>query len=125
MLSLRERMELDLEAKLMGETLVINRSLDLFFEDYIKLTDLNEPFELRRNQGDYLMPTIEEGEVSEERYVIDLASLPKLKGFYKGVLNLVTLITFEMRKDRKNGSHRGHISVYEWNGEVEAEKVLT
>ncbi|GJW34154.1 putative reverse transcriptase domain-containing protein [Tanacetum coccineum] len=41
MLSLRERMELDLEARLMGETLVIN-------------------------QGDDLMTTIEEGEVIEE-----------------------------------------------------------
>ncbi|GKD61959.1 hypothetical protein Tco_1299468 [Tanacetum coccineum] len=51
MLSLRERMELDLEARLMGETLMLNRPLDLFFEDYIELNDLNEPFELRRNQG--------------------------------------------------------------------------
>ncbi|GJT86855.1 homeodomain-like protein [Tanacetum coccineum] len=66
MLSLRERMELDLEARLMGETLVLNRSLDHFLEDYIKLNDLNEPFELMRNQGDDLMPTIEEGEVIEE-----------------------------------------------------------
>ncbi|GJX95750.1 hypothetical protein Tco_0351548 [Tanacetum coccineum] len=66
MLSLRERMELDLEARLMGETLVLNRSLDSFFEDYIKLNDLNEPFELRRNQGDDLIPTVEEGEVIEE-----------------------------------------------------------
>ncbi|GKB06408.1 hypothetical protein Tco_0834641 [Tanacetum coccineum] len=66
MLSLRERMELDLEARLMGETLVLNRSLDPLLEDYIKLNDLNEPFELRRNQGDDLMPTIEEGEVIEE-----------------------------------------------------------
>ncbi|GJU34677.1 putative reverse transcriptase domain-containing protein [Tanacetum coccineum] len=66
MLSLRERMELDLEARLMGETLVINRSLDPFLEDYIELNDLNEPFELRRNQGDDLMPTIKEGEVIEE-----------------------------------------------------------
>ncbi|GJU69550.1 hypothetical protein Tco_1255809 [Tanacetum coccineum] len=57
MLSLRERMELDLEARLMGETLVLNRSLDP-----LSL----EPFELRRNQGDDLMPTIEEGEVIEE-----------------------------------------------------------
>ncbi|GJS54361.1 putative reverse transcriptase domain-containing protein [Tanacetum coccineum] len=64
--SLRERMELDLEARLMGETLVLNRSLDPFLEDYIELNDLNEPFELRRNQGDDLMPTIEEGEVIEE-----------------------------------------------------------
>ncbi|GJS15548.1 hypothetical protein Tco_0410020 [Tanacetum coccineum] len=66
MLSLRERMELDLEARIMGETLVLNRSLDPFLEDYIELNDLNEPFELRRNQGDDLMPTIKEGEVIEE-----------------------------------------------------------
>ncbi|GKE10889.1 homeodomain-like protein [Tanacetum coccineum] len=37
MLSLRERMELDLKARLMGETLVLNRSLDPFLEDYIEL----------------------------------------------------------------------------------------
>ncbi|GJY34367.1 mitochondrial proton/calcium exchanger protein-like protein isoform X1 [Tanacetum coccineum] len=66
MLSLRERMELNLEDRLMGETLVLNRSLDPFLEDYIKLNDLNEPFELRRNQGDDLMPTIKEGGVIEE-----------------------------------------------------------
>ncbi|GJW84244.1 putative reverse transcriptase domain-containing protein [Tanacetum coccineum] len=65
MLSLRERMELDLEARLIGETLVLN------FEDYIELNDLNEPFELRRNQGDDLIPTIEEGEVIEENRTRD------------------------------------------------------
>ncbi|GJS75762.1 putative reverse transcriptase domain-containing protein [Tanacetum coccineum] len=65
-LGLRERMELDLEARLMGETLVLNRSLDHFLEDYIELNDLNEPIKLKRNQGDDLMPTIEEGEVIEE-----------------------------------------------------------
>ncbi|GJY79127.1 hypothetical protein Tco_0484928, partial [Tanacetum coccineum] len=66
MLSLKERMELDLEARLMGETLVLNRSLDPFLEDYIELNDLNEPFNLRRNQRDDLMPTTEEDEVLEE-----------------------------------------------------------
>ncbi|GKB89365.1 hypothetical protein Tco_0961637 [Tanacetum coccineum] len=66
MLCLRERMKLDLEARLIRETLVINRSLDPFLEDYIKLNDLNEPFELRINKGDDLIPTIEEGEVIEE-----------------------------------------------------------
>nr|GEV96955.1 hypothetical protein [Tanacetum cinerariifolium] len=66
MLSLRERMELDLEAKFMGETLVINRLLDPLNGDYIKLNDLNESFEVRRNQGDDLMPAIKEGEVIEE-----------------------------------------------------------
>nr|GEZ56761.1 hypothetical protein [Tanacetum cinerariifolium] len=60
------RMELDLEARLMGETLVLNRSLDPFFEDYIELNDLNVPLELKRNQVDDLMPTIEEGEVVEK-----------------------------------------------------------
>ncbi|GJW83994.1 hypothetical protein Tco_0157139 [Tanacetum coccineum] len=59
---LRERMELDLEAKLMGETLVLNRSLDPLHGDYIELNDLNVPLELRRDQVDDLMPTIEEGE---------------------------------------------------------------
>ncbi|GJR63035.1 putative reverse transcriptase domain-containing protein [Tanacetum coccineum] len=63
---LRERMEIDLEARLMGETLVLNRSLDPFLEDYIELNDLNELFKLRRNQGDDLMPIIKEGEVIEE-----------------------------------------------------------
>ncbi|GKB52763.1 hypothetical protein Tco_0903516 [Tanacetum coccineum] len=76
MLSLRERMELDLEARLMGETLVLNRSLDPFLEDYIELNDLNEPFELRRNQGDNLIPTIEEGEFHN--------SIMKDKMVYKG-----------------------------------------
>ncbi|GJR49989.1 hypothetical protein Tco_1400510 [Tanacetum coccineum] len=66
MLSLRERMELDLEARLIGKTLVLNRSLDPFFRDYIELNDLNIPLELRRDQVDDLMPTIEEGEVIEE-----------------------------------------------------------
>ncbi|GKC50543.1 hypothetical protein Tco_1073288 [Tanacetum coccineum] len=61
-----ERMELDLEARLVGETLVLKRSLDPFLEDYIELNDLNEPLELMRNQGDDLMPTIEEGELIEE-----------------------------------------------------------
>ncbi|GJX25670.1 VIER F-box protein 2 [Tanacetum coccineum] len=55
-----------LEARLMGETLVINRSLDPLNGDYIELNNLNEPFELRRNQGDDLIPTIEECEVIEE-----------------------------------------------------------
>ncbi|GJR75843.1 hypothetical protein Tco_0088208 [Tanacetum coccineum] len=66
MLSLRERIEFDLGNRLLGESLVINRSLDPLNGDYIKLNDLNEPFKLRRNQGDDLMPTIEEGELIEE-----------------------------------------------------------
>ncbi|GKC66512.1 ribonuclease H-like domain-containing protein [Tanacetum coccineum] len=62
-LSLRERMELDLEARLMGEALILNRSLDPLYGDYSELNDLNEPLKLRRNRADDLEPTIEEGEV--------------------------------------------------------------
>ncbi|GJR10853.1 gag-pol polyprotein [Tanacetum coccineum] len=61
-LSLRERMELDLEARLIGETLVLNRSLDPLYGDYIELNDLNVPLELRRDQVNDLMPTIEDVE---------------------------------------------------------------
>ncbi|GJX40896.1 hypothetical protein Tco_0255886 [Tanacetum coccineum] len=66
MLGLRECMKLDLEARLMRETLVLNRSLDPLYMDYIELNDLTEPLELRRDQVDDLMPTIEEGEVIDE-----------------------------------------------------------
>ncbi|GJS50429.1 hypothetical protein Tco_0623791 [Tanacetum coccineum] len=59
-------MELDLEARLMGEALILNRSLDPLYGDYIELNDVNEPLELRRNQVDDLEPTIEEGEVVDE-----------------------------------------------------------
>ncbi|GJS00709.1 hypothetical protein Tco_0317217 [Tanacetum coccineum] len=65
-LNLREMMELDLEARLMGEALILNRSLDPLYGDYIELNDLNEPLELRKNQVDDLEPTIEKGEVVDE-----------------------------------------------------------
>ncbi|GJW46257.1 ribonuclease H-like domain, reverse transcriptase, RNA-dependent DNA polymerase [Tanacetum coccineum] len=65
-LSLRERMELDLEARLMGKTLILNRSLDPLYGDYIKLNDLNEPLELKRNRFNDSEPTIEEGGVVDE-----------------------------------------------------------
>nr|GEV13570.1 hypothetical protein [Tanacetum cinerariifolium] len=82
MLSLRERMELDLEARLMGETLMLNRSLDPFFGNYIELNDLNVPLELRKDQLDDLMPTIEEGEVVEEfRARNDARMVSKIFGY--------------------------------------------
>ncbi|GKD70722.1 hypothetical protein Tco_1324812 [Tanacetum coccineum] len=112
MLSLRERMELDLEARLIGETLVINRSLDHLNGDYIELNDLNEPFELRRNQGDDLMPTNEEGEVNDEDKKNEISHpYQKLMGFYKGVLNLGP----DYIRDAKTEEWltRGHISVHE------------
>ncbi|GJR85765.1 hypothetical protein Tco_0209776 [Tanacetum coccineum] len=73
-LSLRERMKLDLEARLMGEALILNRSLDPLYGDYIELNDLNEPLELRRNQVDDLEPTIEEGEIIDEP-IIDVVKI--------------------------------------------------
>ncbi|GKA44637.1 putative reverse transcriptase domain-containing protein, partial [Tanacetum coccineum] len=80
MLSLRERMELDLEARLMGETLVLNRSLDHLYGDSIKLDDLNVPLELRGDQFDDLMSTIKEGEVIDEP-VIDIIKTRNNKSF--------------------------------------------
>nr|GEU34262.1 hypothetical protein [Tanacetum cinerariifolium] len=57
-------MELDLEARLMGEALILNRSLDPKYGDYIELNNLKVPWELRRNQVvDNLGPTLKEGEV--------------------------------------------------------------
>nr|GEV12243.1 hypothetical protein [Tanacetum cinerariifolium] len=46
--------------RLMGETLVLNRSLDPLYGDYIELNDLNVPLELRRDQVTNLTPTIKE-----------------------------------------------------------------
>nr|GEU60401.1 hypothetical protein [Tanacetum cinerariifolium] len=75
MLSLKERIELDLEARLMElqygvfhlmDTAYQSPTVQHEFEDYIKLNDLNEPIKLRRNQGEDLMPTIKEGEVIKE-----------------------------------------------------------
>ncbi|GJW52385.1 retrovirus-related pol polyprotein from transposon TNT 1-94 [Tanacetum coccineum] len=82
MLGLRERMELDLEARLMGETLVLHRSLDPLYGDYIELNDLNVPLELRRDQVDDLMPTIEEGEVIDEP-MIDIIKTRNNESFDK------------------------------------------
>ncbi|GKD25302.1 hypothetical protein Tco_1231516 [Tanacetum coccineum] len=66
LVGLRKNGNLILKTRLIGETLVLNRSLDPFFEDYIELNDLNVPLELRRDQVDDLMPTIKECEVVEE-----------------------------------------------------------
>nr|GEV16847.1 hypothetical protein [Tanacetum cinerariifolium] len=65
-LGLRERIELDLKARLMGEALILKRSLDHVYGYYIELNNLNEPLELRRNQIKYLGPTIEDGEIINE-----------------------------------------------------------
>ncbi|GJW24950.1 hypothetical protein Tco_0038761 [Tanacetum coccineum] len=100
MLSLRERIELDLEARLMGETLVLNRSLDPFLEDYIELNDLNEPIELKRNQGDDLMPTIEKGEAIEEFRTRDEDLDTGINDYPRVVMNVPTFVgTFSVVSD--------------------------
>ncbi|GKC32419.1 gag-pol polyprotein, partial [Tanacetum coccineum] len=80
MLSLRERMELDLQARLIGETLVLNRSLDPLYGDYIELNDLDVSLELRRDQVEDLMPTIEEGKVIVEA-MIDIIKTRNYESF--------------------------------------------
>nr|GEY19219.1 hypothetical protein [Tanacetum cinerariifolium] len=65
-LGLRERMELDLEARLIGEALILNTSLYPMYGDYIKLNDLNKPLELMRNQVEDLGLIIKEGKVIDE-----------------------------------------------------------
>ncbi|GKD17309.1 putative reverse transcriptase domain-containing protein [Tanacetum coccineum] len=58
--------KITLRARLMGETLILNRLLDPLYGDYIELNDLNVSLELRRYQVDDLRPTIEEGEVVDK-----------------------------------------------------------
>ncbi|GJS23573.1 hypothetical protein Tco_0452205 [Tanacetum coccineum] len=100
MLSLRERIKLDLEARLMGETLVLNRSLDLFLEDYIELSDLNEPFELSRNQGDDLMLTIKEGKVIEEFKTRDEDLDTGINDYLRALMNVPIFVgTFSIMTD--------------------------
>ncbi|GJR84933.1 reverse transcriptase domain-containing protein [Tanacetum coccineum] len=58
----------------------VTRSLDPLNGDYLELNDLNKPFELRRNQCDDLMPTIEEGGVhcDTPRAINEIAFVVKL-----------------------------------------------
>ncbi|GJW84578.1 hypothetical protein Tco_0157723 [Tanacetum coccineum] len=89
-----ERMELDLEARLMGETLVLNRSLDPLNGDCIELNDLNEPLGLRRNQGDDLIPTIEDGA---------LMSVPIFVGTFSVVTDFAVLEDMDGYRDEGMG----------------------
>ncbi|GKD71359.1 hypothetical protein Tco_1325449, partial [Tanacetum coccineum] len=52
-----------------GEALILNRSLEPTYRDYIELNDLNEPLELRRNQVEDLGPTIKDGEAIDKPMV--------------------------------------------------------
>ncbi|GJX27892.1 hypothetical protein Tco_0235971, partial [Tanacetum coccineum] len=59
-------MELDLEARLMGEALILNGSQDLEYGDFIELKDLNEPLELNDHEIEDLDPDIKKGEIIDE-----------------------------------------------------------
>ncbi|GKC11546.1 hypothetical protein Tco_1008328, partial [Tanacetum coccineum] len=96
---LRERMELDLEARLMGETLVLNRSLDPLYGDYFELNDLNVPLELRRDQVDDLMPTIDEGDIIDEP-VIDIIKTRNNESFHEEFYN--SIMRDEIKHKGKN-----------------------
>ncbi|GJV06906.1 hypothetical protein Tco_1344562 [Tanacetum coccineum] len=94
-LSLIKSMELDLEARLMGNALRKNRLHDLKFEDYIELSDLNEPLELRHDQVVDLRPTIEEGEV------IDAPIMEMVKTRYDKITNRIEDYPSFCNLDRK------------------------
>ncbi|GJX11712.1 putative reverse transcriptase domain-containing protein [Tanacetum coccineum] len=115
-----------------------NRSHDPKFEDYIELSDLNEPLELRHDQVVDLGPTIKEGEVidtpvkemvktrhddetpmelriilvSEEDKWNEISHpYQKLKRFYKGVLDLGPKYIRDTKKEEL--VTRGYSSVHE------------
>ncbi|GKC04965.1 hypothetical protein Tco_0996575 [Tanacetum coccineum] len=65
-LGLRERMELDLEARIIREALILNRSQDPEFGDFLELNDLNEPLEHKNHEKENLDLGIKEGEIIDE-----------------------------------------------------------
>nr|GEU99247.1 hypothetical protein [Tanacetum cinerariifolium] len=68
-------------------------SLDPFFKDYIELNDLIVPLELRRDQVDDLMPTIEEGEVVEEFRARNDARLEMMLEWLAKFLDILVIAT--------------------------------
>nr|GEZ83495.1 hypothetical protein [Tanacetum cinerariifolium] len=89
-------MDLDLEARIMGETLILNRSFDPLYGDYIKLNDMNVPLELRRNQVVDLGPTIEEDKVFNEPVIETV----KPRKFYNLIMK--DKIEFKGRNELEN-----------------------
>ncbi|GJU55474.1 hypothetical protein Tco_1229188 [Tanacetum coccineum] len=100
MLSLRVRIELDLEARLVGETLVINRSLDPSYRDYIELNNLKEPLELMRNQVDDLMPTSMEGKKGNN-VVGALVNVPIFVGTFSVITDFTILENMDAYRDER------------------------
>nr|GFA28800.1 hypothetical protein [Tanacetum cinerariifolium] len=130
-------MELDLKGRLMGETLVLNRSLDHFFKDYIELNDLNEPTELRRDQDDDLMPTIKKDKMvyKGDNVVGALTNVPIFVENFSGVTDFAVLDNMDAYLDEGMGDiivgelflrelgiktrrFEGMITIYNGNNEV-------
>nr|GEV36861.1 hypothetical protein [Tanacetum cinerariifolium] len=116
-------MELDLEARLMEETLVLNRSLNPLDGDYIELNDLNEPIELRRNQGNDSIPTIEEDKVIKEFRTrddeLDFAVLEDMDAYRdKGMGGVIFGEPFLKEIRIKARRFEGMITIYNGNNEV-------
>ncbi|GJW77644.1 mitochondrial proton/calcium exchanger protein-like protein isoform X1 [Tanacetum coccineum] len=110
MICLRERMELDLEARLIGETLVLNRSLNPFLEDYIELNDLNEPFELRRNRGALMNVPIFVGTFS---IMTDFAFLEDMNAYLdEGMGDVIFGEPFLREVGIKTKRFEGRIAIY-------------
>ncbi|GJU91933.1 hypothetical protein Tco_1304356 [Tanacetum coccineum] len=99
---LRERMDLDLEARLMDKTLILHRSLDPDFGDFIELNDLNEPLELKRNQVEDLDPAIEGGEVIDKP-MIDIIETRNDDGMVKGINEYPIVESMDPYHDQEMG----------------------
>nr|GEW97846.1 homeodomain-like protein [Tanacetum cinerariifolium] len=67
---LRQRMKINLEAILMGEALILNRSQDHEFRDFLELNDLNEPLELRNHKNKDLV--VENMDAYRDKYMGDI-----------------------------------------------------
>nr|GEW98653.1 hypothetical protein [Tanacetum cinerariifolium] len=94
-------MELDLEARLMGDTLILDRSQDLEVGDFLDLNDLNKPLELRRNQEvDDLGLTIEKGEVINEP-MIDIFKTRHDDEIIEGIDEYTSLCTMKDKVEYK------------------------
>ncbi|GJS22952.1 hypothetical protein Tco_0451584 [Tanacetum coccineum] len=112
-ISLRERMELDLEGRLMGEDLILNRSLDLY-EDYIELNDLNEPLELRRNQFD-----------DRKIHIYDFVVVENMDSYHdEGIGNVIVGRPFCKEACIKSNGSDGMITICKENDSVSAQDEL-
>nr|GEX79838.1 hypothetical protein [Tanacetum cinerariifolium] len=88
-------MEIDLESRLMGEALILDRSRDPDFGSFIELDDLHELLELRRDQ-----PTIKEGEVIDTPIV----EMTKARNYDDGINDYPSFCDYD-RKIYINGRY--------------------